>query len=281
MHRFSQVDVFTDTPARGNGLAVVHDADDLAEADMAAFARWTNLSETTFLLRPTTDGADYRVRIFTPAGELPFAGHPTIGSAHAWLEAGGVPGQLDRVVQECGVGLVALRRGRRLAFAAPALLRSGPVGTDDLAAVVAAFRLPVDRVLGAAWVDNGPGWIGVELASADDVLAVDPDPVAASGMKVTLLGRHTAADAARLGCDVEVRAFYSEGDVLFEDPVTGSANAGLAQWLVGVGRLPNRYVAGQGRRLGRDGRVHIEASGGEVWVGGDAITCIAGTARVR
>lgn len=280
MLRFTQVDVFTTVPTRGNALAVVHDADDLSAEEMAAFARWTNLSETTFLCRPRHE-ADYAVRIFTPAGELPFAGHPTLGSAHAWLEAGGVPAHPERVVQECGVGLVTVRRGARLAFAAPDLLRDGPVADADLAAAVAAFRVPPHRVVGAAWVDNGPGWLGLELASADDVLAVEPDRAAASGMKVTLLGRHTPADAAALGCDVEVRAFYSEGDVLFEDPVTGSANAGLAQWLVGAGRLPDRYVAGQGRLLGRDGRVHVEAEAGRIWVGGDVVTCVSGTVRLR
>lgn len=285
-HRFSQVDVFTAVPTRGNALAVVHDADDLSSADMAAFARWTNLSETTFLCAPTDPAADYRVRIFTTGGELPFAGHPTIGSAHAWLEAGGVPRDERRVVQECGVGGVEVRRGAgregsgapgRLAFAAPPLRRSGPVDPDHLRRVATGLGLTPDQVLGASWVDNGPGWVGLELRSAADVLAIEPDPVACAGLKIGVLGRHTPSDAVRLGADVEVRAFYADGRDFAEDPVTGSLNAGVAQWLIGAGRLPDRYVARQGTKLGRDGRVFVEASEGEVWVGGDAVTVIEGT----
>lgn len=280
-HRFSQVDVFSATPLKGNALAVVHDADDLCDAEMAAFARWTNLSETTFLCRPTDPGADYRVRIFTVGGELPFAGHPTIGSAHAWLEAGGAPARDGIVVQECGVGLVTLRRTDRLAFAAPTLLRSGPVEPEHLDRILTGLGLRHDQVLSSNWVDNGPGWVGIELASASEVLAVEPDPTLCNDLKMGIIGRHTPADAERYGVDVEVRAFYADGRDFEEDPVTGSLNAGLAQWLIPAGRLRASYVAGQGRRVQRDGRLHIDFDGTDVWVGGDAITCVSGSVRVN
>ena len=271
---FRQVNVFSAEPYRGNALAVVHDADDVSDAQMAAIARWTNLSETVFLLAPTTPEADYRVRIWTGSGELPFAGHPTIGSAHAWLEAGGVPASDGVVVQECGAGLVRVRRGERLAFAAPPLVRSGPVSEQDREAVLRATGLSPHDVLDMAWVDNGPGWLGVEVASARAVLDVVPDPVAFAGLTVTLVGRHERP--AQGEPDVEVRAFFAAGTDLTEDPVTGSANAGLAQWLVGAGRLPTRYVAAQGQALRRAGRVYVEQVGDDLWVGGDAVTCITG-----
>lgn len=273
---FRQVDVFSANPWVGNPLAVVHDADGVSDAQMADFARWTNLSETTFLCAPTDPRADYRVRIWTTAGELPFAGHPTIGSAHAWLEAGGVPRGAD-IVQECGAGLVTVRRQPRLGFAAPTLRRSGPVDADLRARIVAALGLTEDDVQDMGWVDNGPGWVGVDLGSAQAVLDVVPDIAAFTDLKVTVLGRHDEAHAADLGADVEVRAFYADGRDFAEDPVTGSANAGLAQWLIGTGALPEAYVARQGSVIGRDGRVHVEAAGGEVWVSGDAVTRVSGT----
>lgn len=277
-HRFSQVDVFSSHGLRGNALAVVHDADDLDEETMAQVARWTNLSETTFLLRPTDPGADYRVRIFTTGGELPFAGHPTLGSAHAWLEAGGEARHTDRVVQECGVGLVTVRREERLAFAAPPLRRSGQVEAGEEARLQEALGLDPAQVLGMAWIDNGPGWIGIELASADEVLAIEPVLHLCGEVKAGVVGRWPDPEA--VGKDVEVRAFYGDGAGFFEDPVTGSLNAGLAQWLVGSGRLPERYVAGQGARLRRDGRVHVERREGEIWVGGDAVTTVTGQVRI-
>lgn len=272
--RFSQVDVFSAEPLLGNPVAVVHDAEGVSGEDMARFARWTNLSETTFLLPPTQPGADYRLRIWTPAGELPFAGHPTIGSAHAWLEAGGAPAEDGEVVQECGAGLVRLRRGERLAFAAPPLVRSGPVADADRARIVAALRIADDDVVDLAWVDNGPGWVAVLLADADAVLALEPDFAAFGGLEIGVVGPHPAgADA-----DVEVRAFVP-GMGIGEDPVTGSLNAGLAQWLAG-GRLPASYVAAQGTVLGRKGRVHLDlerdVEGDTVWVAGDALTTITG-----
>ncbi|HSU00965.1 MAG TPA: PhzF family phenazine biosynthesis protein [Nocardioides sp.] len=272
---FRQVDVFSAEPWLGNPLAVVHDADGVSYAQMAAFARWTNLSETTFLCTPTDDRADYRVRIWTTSGELPFAGHPTIGSAHAWLEAGGVP-RGDTIVQECGAGLVDVRRSPRLGFAAPPLRRSGPLDPDLRARVLTALAVDESAVHDVAWIDNGPGWVGVDLGSAAAVRAVVPDIAAFTDLKVTVLGRCEDAEAADLGADVEVRAFYADGRDFAEDPVTGSANAGLAQWLIGTGALPSSYTSRQGSVIGREGRVRVEAEDGQVWVYGDAVTRILG-----
>lgn len=278
MPAFRQIDVFTAVPLRGNPLAVVHDADDWSDEQMARFANWTNLSETTFLQQPTDPRADYRVRIFTIAGELPFAGHPTIGSAHAWREAGGIPQGEGRIVQECGVGLIEVSYAERLAFAAPPLLRSGPVEPERLRSLGEALGLTPDHILDAAWIDNGPGWIGLEIDSAAHVLALDPDPTRMRGLKVGVLGRHD--DSGPDGVEVEVRAFYSDGRDAGEDPVTGSLNAGMAQWLIGEGRLPERYVARQGTALGRDGRVHVHTTDGQIWVGGDAVTVVTGSVAV-
>lgn len=275
---FRQVDVFGADPLGGNPLAVVHDAQGLTPARMAEFARWTNLSETTFLLPPSpaaaASGADYRVRIFTPGGELPFAGHPTIGSCHAWLEAGGRPAEPGVVVQECGIGLVRVRRAQdRLAFAAPDLLRSGPVAPDDVRRVASALGLAPGDVLEAAWCDNGPGWIGIRVASAEVVLGLRPDMAALADDQVGVIGAYPPGAAA----DVEVRAFCP-GHGPAEDPVTGSLNAALAQWLVPAGTLPHSYVASQGTVLVRRGRVHIDRDAdGTTWVGGAAATLILGT----
>lgn len=271
--RFRQVDVFAPAPLTGNPVAVVHDADGLTNDQMAAFARWTNLSETTFLLPPTQAGADYRLRIFTPSGELPFAGHPTLGSAHAWLEDGGVPAAEGAIVQECGIGLVELRRdGDALAFAAPELLRSGPVDDAVLAEVRGALGLSVAQVVDANWVDNGPGWIGLRLRSADDVLGVAPDAAALGDHKVGMIGPHPDGGPA----DFEVRALYP-GLGSFEDPVTGSLNAGFAVWLSRSGELPPSYVVRQGTALGRDGRVLVDTdTEGVIWVGGACRTLIVG-----
>ncbi|GAA1072560.1 PhzF family phenazine biosynthesis protein [Tsukamurella spumae] len=272
MHRFRQVDVFSSEPPRGNPVAVVHDADDLTDEQMAAFARWTNLSETTFLLRPTDPAADYRLRIFTPGAELPFAGHPTLGSAHAWLEDGGVPAADGTVVQECGAGLVRLRRGAALAFAAPPLVRSGPADAATVDRIAAGLRLPVAEIVAAQWVDNGPGWVAARLRDADAVLALRPDFAAMGDLNVGVVGAYPAgADV-----DVEVRAFCPDLAVP-EDPVTGSLNAGLAQWLIGTGALPDRYTASQGTALGRRGRVHVASGDGEIWIGGATSTTISGT----
>lgn len=267
MHAFRQVDVFGSTPLSGNPVAVVHDADDLDVAQMQQLAQWTNLSETTFLLRPTDPGADYRLRIFTPSRELPFAGHPTLGSAHAWLEAGGTP-RGESLVQECGAGLVTVERAERLAFAAPPLVKDGPVEGADLERVTDALGLTPDDVVDAKWCDNGPGWVGLLLADAHAVLAVHADRDKLEGLDVGIAGlwRDGGSDA-----DVEVRAF----DNLNEDPVTGSLNASLGQWLAGS-VLPERYVAAQGTAIGRRGRVHVRREGERVWVGGDTRTVVRG-----
>lgn len=271
MLRFSQVDVFSPEPLLGNPVAVVHDADDLSDDDMARFARWTNLSETTFLLSPTRADADYRLRIWTPGGELPFAGHPTLGSAHAWLEAGGVPADPDELVQECGAGPVRVRRGERLAFAAPPLVRSGKVSDEDRAAICRALRIEDAQVVDCAWVDNGPGWVGVLLADAETVLGLRPDLSAFGELEIGVVGPHAPGTS---DADVEVRAFVPTMGI-GEDPVTGSFNAGVAQWLAGD-RLPSSYVASQGTVLGRRGRVHVHLEGGDLWVGGDTRLVIAG-----
>lgn len=275
MRRFSQVDVFTAIPLAGNPVAVVHDADGLSDDQMQRFAHWTNLSETTFLVSPTTDQADYRLRIFTPAAELPFAGHPTIGSAHAWLAAGGVPRAAGELVQECGAGLVRLRHGARLSFAAPPLIRSGPVAAADLDAVCRALRIGRADIVDAAWIDNGPGWVGIRLADAETVLALEPDWGSFGDLDIGVVGAYPESVAATIGAAVEVRAFCP-GLGVVEDPVTGSLNAGLAQWLIPSGALPTSYVAAQGARLGRAGRIHVEYDGSSFWVGGDAVTLVAG-----
>ena len=274
--RFSQLDVFTTMPLRGNPLAVVHDAQGLTDAQMADFARWTNLSETTFLLPPDDPEADYRVRIFTPGGELPFAGHPTLGSCHAWLAAGGVPRNAGVVVQQCGVGRVRVRRdGERLAFAAPALRRTGPVEPTLRAQAVAALGLADAQVLRLEWIDNGPGWMGALLADAATVLALRPDFAVMRSLKLGVVGPHPAG----ADCQFEVRAFVP-GLGVPEDPVTGSLNAGLAQWLIGAGLAPDAYVAAQGAALGRAGRVHVQREGADVWIGGAVCPVVTGSCRV-
>lgn len=273
--RFDQLDVFSAEPLRGNPLAVVHDADGLDDARMAAFARWTNLSETTFLLPPTDPQADYRVRIFTPGGELPFAGHPTLGSCHAWLAAGGRPRQEGQVVQQCGVGRVTVRRdGQRLAFAAPPTRRSGPLDGMLLAQIARALRVPLTALRDHQWVDNGPGWCAVMLASAEAVRALQPDWPALGELKLGVVGPQPAGRDTQF----ELRALIGGG--MYEDPVTGSLNASVAQWLIGSGQAPARYVASQGHALGRAGRVYIEREGDTIWVGGDVSACIRGEVQL-
>ncbi|MCB0966497.1 MAG: PhzF family phenazine biosynthesis protein [Ilumatobacter sp.] len=274
--RFAQLDVFTRDPMRGNPLAVVVDGDGLSDDEMARFANWTNLSETTFLVPPSDPAADYRVRIFTTSGELPFAGHPTVGSCRAWLDHGGVPKRSDQIVQECGVGLVTVRPdGDRLAFAAPPLLRSGSVEATAVAEIEAALGTDV---VDAAWADNGPGWIAVEVADADTVRAVNPDFRALPDLKLGIVGRETTSG---VDYDVEVRAFFPAAGSHFEDPVTGSLNAAVAMWLMERDESLVDYVARQGSVIGRDGRVHIRRDAeGDIWVGGDTVTLISGTVTI-
>ncbi|VTU37433.1 Trans-2,3-dihydro-3-hydroxyanthranilate isomerase [Variovorax sp. PBL-H6] len=294
---FKQVDVFTAKPYAGNPLAVVLDGTGLDDVEMQSFARWTNLSETTFLLPPTEPSADYRVRIFTPGGELPFAGHPTLGSCHAWLEAGGRPKAGARIVQQCANGLVSIRHeGERLVFAAPASRLSAP-SPSLLAKVAGALGLRAQQIVAAQLLDNGPVWLGLLLADADTVLALKPDHRALKelGHKVGVAGipardvepptlliarsnREARAFAQPQAEDIglEVRAFAAPMGIE-EDPVTGSFNASLAQWLIAEGHLPERYLAAQGQCLGRSGRVHVVRDAeGQVWVGGDSVTCIDG-----
>ncbi|MEZ5227526.1 MAG: PhzF family phenazine biosynthesis protein [Acidimicrobiales bacterium] len=273
---FFQVDVFTSEAYRGNPLAVVLDAESMTSEEMQRFANWTNLSETTFLLPPTDPAADYRVRIFTPSVEFPFAGHPTLGSAHVWLEAGGQPKDPELIVQECGVGLVPIRRsGTSLAFAAPPLIRSGPVDDLDIERVATMLGIAPDAIVDATWADNGPGWIAVRLSSVDEVRALQPGP---SDLKVGVVALTDGAGDA----DIEARAFFPRSGTTAEDPVTGSLNASIAQWLLGNGTLQAPYVAAQGTMLGRSGRVTVAQEdapdGGEpvIWVGGDVVTCIRG-----
>ena len=261
------VDVFHDGPFTGNPLAVVMGGQDLDTATMQRMTRWFNLSETAFLLPPTDPAADYRVRIFTLERELPFAGHPTLGSCHAWLQAGNTPRDSARIVQECGAGLVSLRRdGDRLAFAAPPLLRSGPVDAALRAEVARVLNVDPAAMLACEWVDNGPGWIGVLLASAQDVLNVRPTRHHDGRIEIGLVGLHPAGSTVAW----EVRTFFTDAqDAIIEDPVTGSFNASIAQWLYASGRVTAGYVAAQGTAIGRRGRITVDYdAGGQAWIGG-------------
>jgi PhzF family phenazine biosynthesis protein len=272
--RFRQVDVFGERPLLGNPLAVVHDADGLTDEEMAALARWTNLSETTFLLPPTDAAADYRVRILTPTGELPFAGHPTLGTAHAWLEAGGVPRDTatgtPEIVQECAAGLVRVRRDGILAFAAPPLVRSGPVDEPVVGHIARLLGIDRTAVVEAEWVDNGPGWVGVLLSSAEEVLALRPGVV---DLDIGVVGPYPPGAPHAF----EVRAFMPYDGTTVEDPVTGSLNASLAGWLLRTGRATAPYVASQGTAMRRAGRVHVTRDDdGTIWVGGSTRTLVRG-----
>ena len=271
---FKQVDVFSSVALKGNPVAVVLNADSLSDTQMADFARWTNLSETTFVLKPQNPDADYRLRIFTTLNELPFAGHPTLGSCHAWLEAGGVP-RGQEIVQECAAGLIRLRRqAGQLAFTAPPLLRTGAVEGDLLQRICRGLGIEAQAVVQARWVDNGPGWVALMLRDREQVLALEPDYSQLLGLSIGVVAPwqpELDGDEAQF----EVRAFCA-GEGMPEDPVTGSLNAGLAQWLIGAGLAPAHYVASQGTAMGRAGRVSIEQIGEDIWVGGPAVTCISG-----
>jgi PhzF family phenazine biosynthesis protein len=269
---FKQVDVFTTSPYRGNPVAVVLDGDGVTTEQMQRFSQWTNLSEATFVLPPSSPEADYRVRIFNLDRELPFAGHPTLGTCHAWLEAGGVPKAEGGVVQECEAGLITVRRTPAgLAFAAPPLVKSGPVDESLVVHISALLGIEREEILDAEWVDNGPGWVAVLLDSADAVLDVRPGPV---DLDLGVVGPHPAGAE----CAVEVRAFFPKDGATAEDPVTGSLNASLASWLLRTGRAQSPYVASQGTALGRAGRVHVSRDEtGQIWIGGGTVTCIDGT----
>jgi PhzF family phenazine biosynthesis protein len=267
---FRQVDVFTTEPYQGNPVAVVLDGAGLDDDALQRFANWTNLSETTFVLPPTDTSADYRVRIFTTARELSFAGHPTLGTCHAWLEAGGVPGRGGEIVQECGAGLVRVRQTEDgLAFAAPPQIRSGAVEEDLVARIAGGLGVRRDEIVDSQWVDNGPGWVAVLLADPAAVLALQPGFLDA---EVGVVAPYPAG----AGPAFEVRAFFSADGTTLEDPVTGSLNASLAQWLLSTGRAQAPYTASQGTALGRRGRVHVSAGSGGVWVGGGTVTCVTG-----
>ncbi|WP_369345464.1 PhzF family phenazine biosynthesis protein [Demequina globuliformis] len=262
-------------------MAVVLDAEDLTATQMQTIAQWTNLSETTFVTAPTDPGADYHVRIFTPVQELPFAGHPTLGTARAWLDAGNAPRTPGTVIQQCGVGLVPVRvDGDRLSFAAPPRVRSGTPADADLDRACERLRLTREEVVATAWVDNGPGWLGIVLANADRVLAIDPDPSPTDEAgHYGVVGPYGAGGPD--GVAVEVRAFiYDPGTAVREDPVTGSLNAALGQWLTESGRLTAPYVARQGTAMGRDGRVSVTAEGSDLWIGGSAHILLSGSINV-
>lgn len=272
---FKLVDVFGTDPFTGNPLAVIAGAEDLTTEEMQRITRWLNLSETTFLLPPTRSEADYRVRIFTLSHELPFAGHPTLGTCHAWLEAGGVPRRSGVIVQECGAGLVEIRQGGdTLAFAAPPLIRAGEPSEADIVRAAQVLRIDRAMITAAQWVDNGPGWLAVLLPSAEAVLAVEPARHHPERIDIGLVGPHAPESETAF----ELRAIFSGQDgALIEDPVTGSLNASVGQWLFASGRARGAYVAAQGTRLGRMGRVQVsQDASGQVWVGGRTRTMFSG-----
>jgi PhzF family phenazine biosynthesis protein len=267
---FAQVDVFGSGSYSGNPVAVVLDAEGMGEEEMQRFARWTNLAETTFVLPSTQAKADYRVRIFTPVLELPFAGHPTLGTCHAWLEAGGKAALPDEIVQECDAGLVRIRRSEAgFAFAAPPLVRSGPASEADAARVAAVLGVDPDEMLAVEWVDNGPGWITALFESADRILELRPGPL---DFDLGAVGFQPPGSEAA----IEIRAWAPVNGLAAEDPVTGSLNASVAQWLLGNGRLTAPYFATQGTAIDRAGRVHISQDADTIWIGGRTETVIAG-----
>jgi PhzF family phenazine biosynthesis protein len=276
--RFQLVDVFHDQPLTGNGLAVVLDADGLTTEKMLQITRWLNLSETTFLVPTTSSEADYHVRIFTPDRELPFAGHPTLGTCHAWLASGGKPKREGEIVQECGAGLIRLRRiENKLAFAAPALIRGGAVEESKIAEIARVLRIDRAQIVEAAWADNGPGWIAVMLPSADAVLKLNPALDEPRRVDIGVVGPYPAGSPAAF----ELRAFFTDHNgSLREDPVTGSLNASVAQWLLGSGRAKAPYVAAQGTRLGCAGRIFISQDAKGIWVGGNTTTLFEGDCNV-
>ncbi len=282
---FKQVDVFTARPYYGNPLAVVLDGAGLTTEEMQHFTNWTNLSECTFVLPPTDAAADYKVRIFCPGRELPFAGHPTLGTCHAWLEAAGKP-KSEFIVQECGLGLIKIRRdGAKLAFAAPPLLKSGPLTEADVNLIARGLGVERDDIALHAWCDNGPNWRGVLLKSAEQVLVLKPDATVLAGLDIGVVGPRGKVGVVGLQTDhndtqFEVRAFFPGNNGMAEDPVTGSLNAAVAQWLIGAGIAPLNYIAAQGTAMGRAGRVHVSSVGADIWIGGESVTCVDGTVNL-
>lgn len=275
---FQIVDVFHDQPLTGNGLAVVFEAEELSTEKMLQITRWLNLSETTFLVPATQSEADYHVRIFTPDRELPFAGHPTLGTCHAWLAAGGRPKRAAEIVQQCGAGLIPLRRiDGKLAFAAPPLIRSGPVAEEKLEETARVLRIERRQIVDAQWVDNGPGWVGILLASADEVLKLNPALDQPRRVDIGVVGAYPADSPLQF----ELRAFFTDHTgSLREDPVTGSLNASIAQWLLGSGKTKAPYIASQGTRLGCSGRIFITQDAKGVWVGGHTTTLFEGECKI-
>jgi PhzF family phenazine biosynthesis protein len=274
-YSIQMIDVFGSGPLSGNPLAVVTGADNLTTDEMQQLTRWFNLSETTFLLPPTHPQADYRVRIFSLDRELPFAGHPTLGTCHAWLSANGSPKNETGIVQECGAGLVTIRRAHgRLSFAAPPLIRSGAPTPAELEEARQLLGIETQDIVDAAWIDNGPGWLGIRLASAEKVLALNPVRSWPGHIDIGVVGPHAEGSEAAF----EVRAFFSDHlGAIAEDPVTGSLNASLAQWLFATGIVTEDYVAAQGTRLGRRGRIYLTRDdAGQIWVGGEAYTHVEG-----
>ena len=274
--KFRTVDVFTAVPFKGNPLAVLIGADDLSDAQMAQIANWTNLSETTFLCKPTDPKADYRLRIFTPARELPFAGHPTLGTCQVWLDQGGKP-KGQEIVQQCQAGLVRIKRSdNRLAFAAPPVVKGGAVEPELLEQIAKSLGLTTRDIKASQWIDNGPGWVGVMIESRSLLLGLKCD-YAILGKRA--LGVVAPCDKQRdkIDAQFELRAFA--GFLGIEDPVTGSLNASVGQWLIGAGIAPSTYVAAQGTALGRDGRIYVSKQGNDVWIGGDVVTCVEGTIK--
>lgn len=278
--RFHLIDVFAEEPFSGNPLPVVHDADDLSTEQMQLVTRWMNHSESAFLVSPRDASADYAVRIFTLEREMPFAGHPTLGSCHAWLAAGGERKNEKTVIQECGAGLVPIQvLDGRFAFAAPPLIRSGEIDASKLDEIVRVLRIEPDNVIDSAWADNGPGWAVLLMDSAQAVLDIEPVRHHNSRLDIGVVGPYPEdSDVA-----FELRALFTDdyGNVR-EDPVTGSLNASTAQWLFKTGRATTDYIASQGGRIGRAGRIEIRRDAdNQIWVGGHSTTIAAGHINLK
>lgn len=273
--RFIQCDVFSPVPTQGNALAVVVEAEGLSDAVFKRFAAWTNLAETTFLLPPADPAADYKVRIFTPSREMPFAGHPTLGSCAAWLHSGGVPKEDGVVRQECGVGIVDIDiSGEQFAFAAPPTT-SASLPEAQRGAILEALDIAADDVLHAATLDNGPVWQVLHLKSAERVLAVDASRVKWPAFDaIGLIGAHPAGAE----CEYEVR-MLAPSSGMSEDPITGSLNAAIACWMQAEDRLPQPVTVAQGTKIDRHGRVAIrpQGDGGRILIGGDTHVVVDGT----